>query len=395
MRGHIRKRGVKYEILLYEKYVNGTRDYSFHSGYESKKEAEDALLDILNDHRQGIRVPKNKMTTAQYLDRWLADYVAHNVTGGTESKYKPAADLAKKIIGDIPLQKLGPLDIQHYVNEIKTYEKKDKATGKMIEKERAKSTIVSYYNALKSAFNVAVKWQLIARNPCVNVIIPSVKKKPMVTYSKEEIKILLEEVEDTVMFLPIFLVVNCGLRRGEVLGLTWKSIDLDNKVLRIQEAYTQSSRGVGMSELKTSGSYRAVDFSEAVKQELLMQKKFHEQLLEKKHGKVVDIKDMKKNMRDRKKELENTHVCTWEDGEPIRPGYVTSRYNEILVKLDFDHSRFHDLRHTHATLLLQAGVHPKVVQERLGHSKISITLDTYSHVIPSMQKEAAEMLNFS
>jgi len=380
MRGHIRKRGSKYEILIYENLVDGSRKYRPFSGYNSRREAEEALPDILKAAQENTMVAYNSMKMKEYLDVWLKEHVARNVTGGTEDKYKAASKIAKKAIGEVNLQKVGPAEIQRFVNEAS--------------EDRAPSTVNSYYNAIKAAFTVARKWQLVSINPCHDVILPTQKKQVMKTYTKEQVQALLEEAEGTIFYLPILLYVSCGLRRGEALGLKWRDVDLTQRVMQIQESYTTSSRGAHQGTPKTSGSHRSVDFSQAAKEALEEQKAKQEKILELPNDKITDLQERKKALREQRKTMMDTYVCTWPDNAPIEPGYAGKQIKILMDKAGLEVIRVHDLRHTHATLLLQAGVHPKVVQERLGHSDISITLNTYSHVTRSMQRQAADILNF-
>ena len=373
MRGSVVNKKGKWYIAVYFGMVAGKRKYKWYSGYSSREEAETDLPNIMLDVQKGIVVDTSTMNARQFFDLWLEEHVSPNTTGSTYDKYSAAAKSASAVFGHEKIQKLKPVSVQRWINQLA----KD---GK------SKGTITSYYTAVKSAFNKALQWQMITHTPCLNITTPKQKKKTMRTLSAEEVTQLLATAEGTPMHLVILLAAGCGLRRGEILGLTWKDIDLENRVIHVTEALTQNSTGVKMAELKTEGSHRSVDINDSVKQAMKRQISAQETFIRESRGNVVDIK--------KRIDMNDVHVCAWQDNVRIRPDYVTKSFPKILKMAELPKIRFHDLRHTHATLLLKAGVHPKIVQERLGHSNIKITMNTYSHVLPSMQREAAEILVF-
>ena len=374
MKGSVIKKGKRWYVAVYMGLKpDGNKDYRWFSGYNTKKEAEDGLLEIRQSIKENRMVDNNSMTATDFFEAWIKDHVEPNLSPGTGDKYRSATLSASASFGSTRIQKVTPHQIQRWVNS-------------MSESELSKSSIVTYYNALKAAFNKAVGWRIIGQTPCVEITLPRVKKKSMKTLTASEVTKLLETAKGHPIELVIQLAASCGLRRGEILGLRWRQVDMNSQVLHLSENYTESSKGVSLSELKSDSSYRSVDFSDSIKRALKHQKA--KQLESLVSNSVVTLSNLTEDS------LQDLHVCTWYDLQPIRPGFVSSKFRKLLAESKMPQIRFHDLRHTHATLLLQAGVHPKVVQERLGHSKITITLDTYSHVLPSMQKEAAQLLNF-
>jgi len=173
-----------------------------------------------------------------------------------------------------------------------------------------------------------------------------------------------------------FVAVTTGMRRGEVVGLRWRDVDLDRGRATILQTYVRTGAGWEFSEPKTKASRRTVAL-DAHTLDALREHRVRQVLERTLMGDAYE---------------ENDLIFAREDGAPIEPRYVSERFDLLLKEAKLAHIRFHDLRHTHATLAFQAGVHPKVVQERLGHSDISITLQTYSHVLPGMQEEAAEQV---
>lgn len=235
----------------------------------------------------------------------------------------------------------------------------------------------TYFNAINSAFNVAVRWQLLQTNPCQNATSPKASNSEMKTYDSKQVEMLIKCAKDTPLHLVIVLAISCGLRRGEILGLRWSDIDFTTKTMHINNNAIQVEGKRIDRETKTKTGRRSVALPNNTIELLKATRKaqMENRLV---MGAQYHVSD---------------YVCIWNDGKPFMPGYVTNAFAKLLKKYDMPHIRFHDLRHTHATLLLQQGIHPKVVQERLGHAKISITLDTYSHVLPNMQHEAAEKMD--
>jgi integrase len=172
------------------------------------------------------------------------------------------------------------------------------------------------------------------------------------------------------------------MRRGEVLGLQWEDIDLENKILRVRHSYTKVGKENKLVEPKTDLSIRTIALLPYTVRELQQYKD---------QRKVIKLK-LKKDEPDKGEHKKGDFVCCWEDGSPILPDYASHTLKKLLKRCELPLIRFHDLRHTHATLLLMQGVNVKVVSERLGHSKVDMTMDTYQHVMPQMQEEAANKL---
>jgi len=200
----------------------------------------------------------------------------------------------------------------------------------------------------------------------------------MLAYDAAQTAELLEAVRPTRIFIPTLLAVMCGLRRGEILALRWGRVELgDNRrQLSIVESAEQTRDGVRYKEPK-SGRARTVSLSSTIVAEL----------------KAHRARQAEEQLRLGIRPDENSFVVAQYDGNPIQPNSLTHEWVRILGKTSLPRIRFHDLRHTHASQMLAAGVHPKVASERLGHSTIGITLDLYSHVMPGMQADAAEQVD--
>jgi integrase len=182
---------------------------------------------------------------------------------------------------------------------------------------------------------------------------------------------MIEAARGTPIFVPILLGVLCGLRRGEICTLRWRSVDLDAGRLSVVASARYGRGGVVEKETK-SGRGRATALPPMLVTELRRHRTEQAQQLLKLGVRLIDAH----------------HVFTAEDGTAVSPGWLTRNFREFMRQHRLPQIRLHDLRHSHATHLLAAGVHPKIAQERLGHSSVSITLDTYSHVLPGMQDDA-------
>ncbi|MBC7107033.1 MAG: site-specific integrase, partial [Firmicutes bacterium] len=196
--------------------------------------------------------------------------------------------------------------------------------------------------------------------------------------TQEQVTMLLEATRQTRFHIPVLLAVAAGLRRGEVLGLTWDAVDLGARKIRIQRTMLRAKDGEPVwGTPKTERSHRTVVLPATVAAELEEHRRRQELYRQMLGGSYRDY---------------GLVVCL-EDGRAWDVGTFDHSFRRMVDMLGFRGLRFHDLRHTHATLLLEAGVHPKVVQERLGHSQIAVTMDTYTHVLPTIQDQAAEALD--
>jgi integrase len=222
----------------------------------------------------------------------------------------------------------------------------------------------------------AVKLLLINRNPADYVDAPKKEKKEIVVLSEQEVKLLLDAVKDSYLYMPVFLAIYTGMRMGEILGLTWQDVDLNRGVIQVKQNLYQRTPGEPLFKRpKTPGSRRTIDISPIV---------------------VKTLREHKKNQAKERlawgEGYKNYNlVCCLQNGDTINPPTLSSRFRKIAQRLGL-FVTFHGLRHVHAALLLKINTPPKIVSERLGHSQISITQDLYSHVMPGMQKEAARQL---
>jgi integrase len=220
---------------------------------------------------------------------------------------------------------------------------------------------------------------VITRNPAdaFKKRLPKVERREMTTLSTDQSARLLAAIKHTRVYWPVLLALSTGMRRGEVFALRWKNVDFDRASLRVMESLEQTKAGIRFKAPKTDRT-RAVTLPVFAVDELRRLKRQQaEELL------ILGIR-----------QTGETLVCARADGEPMQPQSLTHQFTRLIGRVrDLPRIRFHDLRHSHATQLLLAGVHPKIAQERLGHATITTTLDLYSHVTETMQSDAAERLD--
>jgi integrase len=322
----------------------------------------------------GEHVEPTRMTVRVWLVKWL-DTVRQEVSPKTHERYSEIVNnFLTPALGSLALAKLAPNQIQEAYNRWAR-------SGRLDGKGGGLSPLTRRYihAVLKSALVRAVEQQLLPRNPAdvFKKRLPKVERKEMVTLTVEESERLLEGIRRTRTYWPVMLALATGMRRGEIVALRWKNIDLDRGILRVVQSLEQTKTGLRFKDTKSSRS-RAITLPAFAVEELRRLK--HEQAEE---LLALGIR-----------QTTETLACCRVDGEPLQPRSVTHQFTLLRDRIkDLPRVRFHDIRHSHASQLLADGVHPKVAQERLGHSTIATTMDLYSHVTTTMQTEAAAKMD--
>ncbi len=368
MRGSIRPRGRQcWQIVLDAgRSADGRRRQIYKTVHGGKKAADQELTAMKREVETGTSLDAEHITVSQYLDRWLED-CRGRVGVKTWERYAMGVRLhIKPYIGQLLLKKLAPLNLTNMYATL-LVEGRHKGGG------LSAHTVRHAHVILKIALRQAVKWQLVVRNPLDAVESPRAKRIEMQALNDEEIARLLEASAQTRLHLPIMLAVSTGMRRGEILGLRWADVSLDTAQLSVRRSLQQIGRAILFHEPKTAKSRRTIALPPVTVAALRRHraKQAAERLA---LGESYDDQDL---------------VLAGPQGSPWRPDSICTLYGAIVKRAGLKHVRFHDLRHSHATQLLRLGIPAKVVSERLGHATIGITLDTYSHVLPGMQEEAA------
>src|SRR5829696_2664493 len=332
---------------------------------KTRREVDEKLTKAKADRDGGLVFDADNLKLGEYLGRWLADSVRDTVRPTTFERYEQIVRLhIRPVLGKVKLKSLTSAHVRGLYRE-------------KLDSGLSPRTVQYVHVTLHKALKQAVIDGLIPRNATEAVKPPQVRREEMQPLSPEQVKVLLEAARDERLEALYVLAVTAGLRQGELLGLKWEDVDLEAGLLRVCRTLVTTKGGPQLAAPKTKGSRRTVRLTQGAVNTL----RSH---LERQLGEI-----------DRAGSLwrENGLIFASEAGDPLDRRYVTNhRFKPLLKRAGLPLIRFHDLRHTCATLLLGRNVNPKIVSEMLGHASIAITLDTYSHVLPNMQCEAAKAL---
>jgi integrase len=362
--GHVRKRTSTWAYVLeLPKGLDGKRRQQWVSGFKTKKAAQAALNQALADLESGGWSEASKLTVAEYLAKWLA-IVAPGVKPATLHAYRRECSTLSVVFGELPLARLTTLHLREWYP-------KALAAGVSHGKLAYTQTILSM------ALKAAVQMDLVRKNVASAAPPPkrplSDEPEPPPALAQEEVLRMLAALPEWMRILTIVTVAT-GLRRGEVLALRWSDVDLEHGMLRTrQNLVPLPNGGLAFSSLKTQKSRREVSLSPKLVA-----------LLREHRAAQCQVRALLGPDYQEHYDL----VFPRSDGSPRNPNVVTDTWSNIRRKLDLPYT-FHDLRHTQATLLMEAGVPDKVVSARLGHAKTKTTQDLYSHVRLVSQNQAA------
>ncbi len=369
MKGHIRERSPGHWAIVLDLRdpVTGKRRRKWHSFEGTKRGAQTEAAKLIAAMDGDTYLEPSKTTLSQYLDKWL-EHIKAQVSPKTYERYAQLVkNQLKPALGGTILTKLKPAAISDAYAKALAGGRCDKREGGL-----SPRTVGHMHRVLKEALGQAVKWELLHRNACDAVTPPKVEWKPMTTYDVAQTADLVEALRGDPVYVPAMLAVLCGLRRGEICALRWRNVDLANRQMSVVESLEQTEDGLRFKSPK-SGKGRTVALSETVVEELRLHRL----------RRVQDFLKLGQRLAD------DDLVLGRPDGSMVTPIWISQNWPKAVAKTSLPRIRFHDLRHAHATHMLANGVHPKVASERLGHSRIGITLDTYQHVMPGMQEEAA------
>jgi integrase len=363
MTGHVRARSLGSFEIRYSLGVDpatGRRKTATATVKGSRKDAERELRRLLRQVDLGEHAKAGPMTTGAWLTQWLG-LVEETLAPQSYLRYSSVIRCRlAPTIGDVLLAKLTPAHIA------------EAYAGMTMLAPRTRHLI---HRVLVAALGRAVELQLLARNPAgaFRHRLPRIEATEMAVLTAEQIQLVLEAAVDTGLHTPILLALATGARRGECLALRWRNVNLDAGTVLISESMEQ--RG-GQAKAPKNNRSRTVTLPAFAVTALRARK-------------VVQAEEL---LRLGVRQNGDTMVCARADGTAPSPDVTTEGFHRLAAKLGLP-VHFHSLRHSHATLLLAAGVHPKVAQERLGHSTVALTIDLYSHVSEGMQRDAADKLD--
>lgn len=367
MRGHISKRGNKYSFVIDigRDPVTKKRRQKRVSGFTSKKKAREAMTEMIAEINRGTYVEPTNETFGKYLDDWLI-HKGKRVAYSTYRHYKSYIDNhIEPALGHIKIQDLRPMLLQNFYDSL------------LESSKLSNRSIHHIHRIINNCLNFGVKMGEIQTNVAAAIEPVKVPKVEQEYWNVDEVNTFIESARGHIHFIAFYLAIFTGMRQGEILGLKWDSVDLENRMIYVQRSIKRSAGGGELKDLKNSSSYRSITMSEGLIFELKTHKNEQNRI----------------KMRVGRDYSDQGFVVATKTGSFVLPTNLSRSFRTIRNKLDIKQIRFHDLRHTHASLLFKENIHPKIVQERLGHSSIETTLDTYSHMLPNMQKTAAKKLD--
>ena len=376
MRGHIVKRYKGSYTVVLNLGVDpstGKRKQQWVSVKGTKKEAEKRLAELLHQIDTGTFMKPGKTSLAEYLERWLKDYVWPNLAPRTAEGYEYITRVhLTPCLGSILLTQLKPEHLQRYYSDRLSHGRWDGKGG------LSPRSVRHHHMALHSALQHAVKWGLIQRNSADAVSPPKAQKPEIQTWDEYEIRRFLDATKDSAYYPIFYLALFTGLRRSELLALRWQDVDSLYCQLYVSRSMHHLKTGeIVFRQPKSAKGSRTVALSPST---IEMLREYHER-------QEAEAVMLGKPITD------NDLVFCHPNGSPLLPDTISHAWDKAIRRTGLKVIRLHDARHTHASYMLKQGIHPKVVQERLGHSSIQLTLDTYSHVAPGIQEKAAARLD--
>jgi integrase len=363
VKGHIRKRGNKYAIVVDLGRDNqGKRKQKWFSGYDKKKDAEKDLPRVLNELNSGTFIEPSNEKYETYLEKWLRNKRKQIKPTTFDNYTRMVKNHIVPGLGHIKLEKLNRIHLKNFYNDLDE------------EKQLAPASIKKVHAIVRSSLSDAVEDGILSKNIASGIKTPRIGPSAIKVWDEVQLSQFLNVIKEDPLYIAFHLPATTGMRRGEVLGLRWQDIDFENKILRVMQTITTE----GLSDAKTDTSdKRTIDLDDRTIAELKKRKK---QVIQDKLKAGAAYND------------HDFVVCS-SLGKHMSPRNFNRKWYKFRELTDLPEIRVHDLRHTHATLMLLQGIPVKVVSERLGHASIEITLNTYGHLLPSIQKEAIRLFS--
>lgn len=377
MKGHIAKKAraggdVFYVVINGGTDANGKRKQRWHGPYKTREEAESQQRRLVTAVEDGGYIEPQKLTVESFLvERWLPA-VKSTLRENTWAGYKRIIE--QRIIprlGHVRLQRLSPDDLNRAYAELL---EGGKLNGKT--KTLSPKSVHNAHAVIRHALNDAVRWGYVTRNVALSADPPKTKSAgaTMKTWTAQEVRAFLDGMATDRLSALWVMLATTGMRRGEVAGLAWESLDLDAGRAQVKQTLVVVEGKVVASEPKTARGWRSVALDKTT---------------------IAALRDHRRRQLEERMAAgsgwaDTGLVFTREDGSALHPDALTQGFERAVKRLRLPRIRLHDLRHTWASLALAAGIPAKVVSERLGHSSIAITLDIYSHVSPALEEDAAD-----
>lgn len=375
MRGHIAKKGNVYYAVIYEgiNQATGKSRHRWHRAGTTRREAERLLAELVKRSHDGHYRAPEKITLGDYLlVRWLPTKQSQ-LRPSSFSSYRRNIEIhVIPHLGHTPLQRLTPEDLDTFYATLLREGRKNGDGGGLSPK-----TVRYIHSIIRKALADAARKGTVTRNVADLADPPKLTAGPrrqMTVWTASQLRGFLDQIDHHHLYPAFYLAANTGMRRGEILGLRWDHVDLDAARLVVTQAVLSIDYETSVSDVKTSNSRRTIDLDARTVAVLRAWRKWQlEHLM--RTGQGADAAGF---------------VFARPDGSPIHPDYLSQTFERLVARTSLPRIRLHDLRHTHASILLQAGTPVKVISERLGHASPAFTMNVYQHVLPGMQADAAE-----
>ncbi len=363
--GHLRQRTKgSWQITIYGGYVSGQAVRHHETVKGTKTDAMRRMRELESGLDKGVPIPVGKLTVTEHLHNWLEGYARTACSPRTVDGYESIVENHLiPALGHIQLKQLQPQTIQVYYSKAC-----EKLSGRSVQ---------HHHRVLSQSLKYAVRQGTLGRNPAELVTAPSSRKKAMRTLTPSELEVLLEAASSNQFYPVIYTAVSTGLRQAELLGLRWRDLDLDLMGISVCRTLYKRRGVCTFKEPKTSGSSRRVAMTPKLAL-FLKDYRAERESLYWQLGVPPTLDDL---------------VFANHDGKPIDPSTLTHNFGRISKLAGLGRVRFHDLRHTFASLALLRGAKPKVISEALGHASVAFTMDTYSHIISGMQEDMMALLD--
>lgn len=347
--------------------LTGKRKQIRRRGFESKRQAMDTMTKLKAEVLENSFIDVTAMTYEKYLEEWFEERRNHLQKTTFDIHFIYYQNVIKPMLGHFKIQQITPLHIQKFVNNL------------VSEAKYSEHTVHLIYRIVSASLKKAKVMKIIKDNPASGITLPKIKRKEMNIWSLEQVNHFISAAKSikrlTRCYIGFLIALLTGMRQGEILGLRWKDVDMDNQTIYIRQTLTQEAEL--KAGAKNNSSIRSIHITDKLVSELKAHRKL---VLEEKLLLGHNYNDF------------DLIICT-RSGKPIIPRNFRKEFYNLTKKIDLPKIRFHDLRHTHATILIQQNVNVKLISERLGHAEIGTTLDTYSHVLPNMQKTVSDQLD--
>lgn len=332
---------------------------------KTQAEVREKLKKALEENQKTDFTQRGKYTVGQWMEEWFENVCKLKVRPSSHQTYRGYIDHhIAPYIGKLPLEKLTTMDLQKLYRKLMNKGRVERIEAENQPKGLSAKTVWNINQVISSAMDFAVAQKIISENPCKNVSLPKIEHKEMQTIPAERLQAFLEEAKASGIYEMYYIELSTGLRRGELLGLKWEDIDWKNRIIKVRRQVARVNGEIVEAPLKTKNSYRAVSIS----------------------PQAIEV------LKQQAAKTHDAYVFPSPNGGPISPDSVNNMLKRVLERAGIPKVRFHDLRHTFATLALQNGVDIKTVSGMLGHFSAGFTLDTYAHVTTAAQKEAAQTM---